>query len=74
MSDLRRGTLRAGQPVSSVEGYQEEGKQLYFLILMRLQKRLGRQGRIPGTEDLVKMELQIVTCPGSQPQAVVEEL
>lgn len=39
MSDLRRGTPRAGQPVSSVEGYQEEGKQLYFLILMRLQKR-----------------------------------
>ena len=39
MSDLRRGTPRAEQPLSSVEGYQEEGKQLYFLILMRLQER-----------------------------------
>lgn len=31
MSDLRQGTPRAGQPMSSVEGYREEGKQLCFL-------------------------------------------
>ena len=67
MSDLWRATPRAGQPVSSVEGYREEGKQLSYPHETS-EKRLGRQGGIPGTEDLVKMEYKLLPAQGASPR------